>query len=57
MDGGGFTVWWLLAAFVLGGMSDVLVMALMTLSAGLPKQSTQGLQEELRGLDLGGSTV
>jgi hypothetical protein len=57
MDGGGFTVWWLLAAFVLGGMSGVLVMALMALSAGLPKQSTRGLQAELRGLDLGGSTV
>jgi hypothetical protein len=57
MDADGFTLWWMLAAFVLGGMSGVLVMALMGMSAGLPKQSTQELKAELRGLDLGGSTV
>ncbi len=54
MEGGMFSVFWLLAAFVVGGMCGVLVMALMTLSGGLPKQSTRSLQEDLRGLDLGG---
>ena len=57
MDGSGFTIWWMLGAFVLGGMSGTLVAALMGMSAGLPKQSTHELQGELRGLDLGGSTV
>ena len=57
MDGSGFTIWWMLAAFVLGGMSGVLVMALMSLSAGLPRQSTDRLQAELRGLDLSASTI
>ncbi len=56
MDGGEFTGW-VIAAFVLGGMSGILVMALMCLSAGLPKQSERELQTELRGLDLGGNTV
>ena len=57
MEGGMFSVFWLLAAFVLGGFCGMLVMALMSLSGGLPKQSTDSLQKELRGLDLGGSTV
>jgi hypothetical protein len=57
MDGSGFTIWWMLASFVLGGMSGMLVMALMCLSAGLPKQSTERLRAELRGLDLNASTV
>ena len=52
MDGSGFTIWWMLASFVLGGMSGMLVMALMCLSAGLPRQSTDRLQAELRRLDL-----
>lgn len=51
MDGSGFTLWWMFAAFVLGGMSGVLVMALMCLSAGLPKRSTTGLRAKWRGLD------
>jgi hypothetical protein len=57
MEGEVFSVFWLLAAFVGGGLCGVLVMALMSLSGGLPKQSTRVLQAELRGLDLGGSTV
>jgi len=57
MEGEVFSVFWLLAAFVVGGLCGVLVMALMSLSGGLPKQSTRALQAELRGLDLGGSTV
>ena len=57
MEGEVFSVFWLLAAFVVGGFCGVLVMALMSLSAGLPKQSTRGLQTELRGLDLDGSTT
>ena len=52
-----FSVFWLLAAFVVGGFCGVLVMALMSLSGGLPKQSTRALQTELRGLDLDGSTT
>jgi len=52
-----FSIFWLLAAFVAGGLCGVLVMALMTLSGGLPKQSTRALQSELRGLDLGGTTI
>jgi hypothetical protein len=52
-----FSVFWVLAAFVGGGLCGVLVMALMTLSGGLPEQPTRVLQSELRGLDLGGSTV
>ncbi len=55
MEGEVFSVFWLLAAFVVGGFCGVLVMALMSLSGGLPKQST--LQAELRGLDLDGSTT
>jgi hypothetical protein len=57
MEGEVFSVFWLLAAFVGGGLCGVLVMALMSLSGGLPKQSTRALQADLRGLDLGGSTV
>jgi hypothetical protein len=57
MGGAVFSVFWLLAAFVVGGFCGVLVMALMGLSGGLPKQSTRALKAELRGLDLGGSTV
>lgn len=57
MDGSGFTIWWMLAAFVLGGMSGVLVMALMCLSAGLPKRSTVGLPAEWRGLDGSGGSA
>jgi hypothetical protein len=52
-----FSVFWVLAAFVGGGLCGVLVTALMSLSGGLPKQSTRALRTELRGLDLGGSTV
>jgi len=54
MDVGMFSMFWLLAVFVLGGLCGVLVMALMSLSGGLPKQSTRSLQADLRGLDLGG---
>ena len=57
MEGEVFSVFWLLAAFVLGGFCGVLVMALMGLSGGLPKQSTRSLQAELRGLDLNGSST
>jgi hypothetical protein len=56
MDGEVFSVFWLLIAFVVGGFCGVLVMALMSLS-GSPKQSTQALQAELRGLDLDRSTT
>ena len=51
------SVFWLLGAFVVGGFCGVLVMALMSLSGGLPEQSTRDLKAELRGLDLGGSTL
>ena len=57
MEGEVFSVFWLLAAFVVGGVCGVLVMALMSLSGGLPKQSTRSLQGELRGLDLDGSST
>lgn len=57
MEGEVFSVFWLLAAFMLGGFCGVLVMALMSLSGGLPKQSTRSLQAELRGLDLNGSST
>jgi hypothetical protein len=57
MEGAGVSVLWVLAAFVVGGFCGVLVMALARLSGGLPEQSTRALKEELRGLDLGGSTV
>ena len=52
-----FSVFWLLGAFVVGGWCGVLVMALMSLSGGLPRHSTRALKAELRGLDLGGETV
>ena len=52
-----FSVFWLLGAFMVGGWCGVLVMALMNLSAGLPKQSTRALKAELRGLDLDGRTL
>jgi hypothetical protein len=32
--------WWVLVAFWAGGCAGVLVMALMQLTGGLPKQST-----------------
>jgi hypothetical protein len=57
MEGEVFSVFWVLAAFMVGGSCGVLVVALVRLSGGLPKQSTRALKEELRGLDLGGSTV
>ena len=52
-----FSVFWLLGAFVVGGCCGVLVMALMSVSGGLPKQSTRALKAELRGLDLDGRTL
>jgi len=52
-----FSVFWVLAAFMVGGFCGVLVVALVRLSGRLPKQSTRALKAELRGLDLGGSTV
>ena len=30
--------WWVIAAFVVGGFAGVLVMALMRMAGGLPKQ-------------------
>ena len=33
------SVWWLLAAYVGGGLSGVLLVALMLMSGGLPEQS------------------
>jgi hypothetical protein len=57
MEGEVFSVFWVLTAFMAGGFCGVLVMALMSLSRGLPKRSTRAVQEELHGLDLGGSTV
>jgi hypothetical protein len=56
MEGGVFSVFWVLAAFMAGGFCGVLVMTLMSLSRGTPKP-TRAVQEELHGLDLGGSTV
>jgi len=52
-----FSVFWLLGAFMVGGWCGVLVMALMRVSGGLPKQSTRALQAELRGLDLDDRTL
>ena len=51
-----FSVFWVLGVFVIGGSCGVLVMALMSVSGGLPKQSTRALKA-LRGLDLGGETI
>ena len=34
------SIWWLIVAFVIGGVAGVLVMALMQISGGLPEQST-----------------
>ena len=56
MEGEVFSVFWVLAAFMAGGFCGVLVMTLMSLSRGSPRP-TRAVQEELRGLDLGGSTV
>ena len=33
------SMWWVIAAFLVGGCAGVLVMALMQLAGGLPKQS------------------
>jgi hypothetical protein len=33
------SAWWVLAAFLGGGMAGVLTMALMQMSGGLPEQS------------------
>jgi RsiW-degrading membrane proteinase PrsW (M82 family) len=41
---------WVLVAFVLGGFLGLLVMALMYMSAGLPKQSSY-VPPELRGIN------
>ena len=57
MEGEVFSVFWVLAAFMVGGSCGVLVMALVRLSGGLPKQSARALQAELRGLDLDGRTT
>jgi hypothetical protein len=56
MEGEVVSVFWVLAAFIAGGFCGLLVMALMSLSRRLPKRSTRVAQEELHGLDLGGST-
>jgi hypothetical protein len=32
-------IWWVIAAFLAGGFGGVLVMALMHVAGGLPKQS------------------
>jgi hypothetical protein len=34
-----FSFWWLIAAFMGGGFAGMLVMGLMCMTAGLPKQS------------------
>ena len=43
MEGGvpvdAFSFWWLIAAFLGGGFAGMLVMALMCMTAGLPKRS------------------
>ena len=33
------SIWWVIAAFLAGGFGGVLVMALMHVAGGLPKQS------------------
>ena len=33
------SIWWVMAAFLAGGFAGVLVMALMQVAGGLPKQS------------------
>ena len=57
MEGEVFSVFWVLAAFMAGGFCGVLVVALVRLSGVFAKRSTRALKAELRGLDLGGSTV
>jgi hypothetical protein len=57
MEGEVFSVFWVLAAFMAGGFCGVLVVALMSRSGGLRRRPTRAVQEELHGLDLGGSTV
>jgi hypothetical protein len=32
------SIWWVIVAFVIGGFAGVLVMALMHMAGGLPKQ-------------------
>lgn len=34
------SMWWLLAAFIGGGSAGMILMALMCMSGGLPRQST-----------------
>ena len=36
-----FSFWWLVAAFMGGGFAGMLAMALMCMTAGLPKRSVQ----------------
>jgi hypothetical protein len=43
-----FTFWWVLAGFIVGGSAGVLVMALMCMAGGLPRQSAR--VPELHGL-------
>jgi len=57
MEGEVFSVFWVLAAFMVGGLCGVFVVALVRLSGVFPKRSTRALKAQLRGLDLGGSTV
>ena len=33
------SIWWLVAAFVLGGSGGILLMALLQMAGGLPEQS------------------
>jgi hypothetical protein len=57
MEGAVFSIFWVLAAFVAGGLCGMLVPAWVRRSEALSKRSARALKEELHGLDLGGSTV
>jgi purine-cytosine permease-like protein len=42
------SMWWVIVAFLLGGCAGILVMALMHMAGGLPKQLAQA--PDLNGL-------
>ena len=46
------SMWWVIVAFLLGGCAGILVMALMRMAGGLPKQLAGA--PDLNGLDLNG---
>ena len=43
------SIWWVLAAFLLGGSAGMLVMVLMQLVGGLPESTAPGTTVDLHG--------